>query len=237
MGVILQVLGLASGLVLLPTTRQVMDRYIEAIGGRNAIMAHHSMTVRTKLHIPDKGVADQVTYYKGTSSREILTLPDGQYYTSTYDGSIAWEQSSRDSAPSLLKGDEIRSRARDADMYYPAHILDYFDTFDVVDVTTFEGHTCYHLKGNNKWGRLNEQYYDTKTGLLVGYQFNSAWRGGPGLEHQIFSDYKAFDGWLIPTHAVNKAGGREITQVVTAVTFDDVADSVFVRPASLGPNR
>jgi hypothetical protein len=53
-------------------------------------------------------------------------------------------------------------------MYYPAHVLDYFRSMEVVGVTDFEGHTCYHLQGTNQWGIVNEQFYDTSTGLLMG---------------------------------------------------------------------
>ncbi len=65
-------------------------------------------------------------------------------------------------------------------MYYPTRVLDYFRSMDVVGVSDFEGHACYHLKGTNKWGIVNEQFYDTSTGFLAGYKFNSAWRGGAG---------------------------------------------------------
>lgn len=39
------------------------------------------------------------------------------------------------------------------------------------------GRPCYHLKGINTWGKVNEHFYDTETGLLLGYAFNTAWRG------------------------------------------------------------
>ena len=62
----------------------------------------------------------------------------------------------------------MRSKERDADMYYPARIMDYFSSMEVVDVVDFGGHTCYHLKGVNKWGIVNEHFYNTTTGLLMG---------------------------------------------------------------------
>jgi len=51
---------------------------------------------------------------------------------------------------------------------------------EVVDVQSFDGRACYHLDGINSWGRRNEQFYDEKTGLLIGYAFNTAWRAGNG---------------------------------------------------------
>ena len=104
---------------------------------------------------------------------------------------------------------------------------------EVVEVSDFEGHTCYHLKGINKWGKVNEHFYDTTTGLLMGYRFNSSWRGGSGDESEVFSDYKDFDGWLMPTQAAHKSADGTQVETVTSVSFDDVADAVFTLPDAI----
>ncbi len=92
---------------------------------------------------------------------------------------MAWDLDPK-TGPALAKDDVIESVRRDADMHYFGHLLDYFRTMDVVDVVQFAGHTCYHLKGTNKWGIQNEQFYDTSSGLLVGYRFDSSCNGRSG---------------------------------------------------------
>lgn len=207
-----------------------MDRYVRALGGHDTIFKHQSMTVREKLEVSDMSLSlDQIAYFKGGKSHEDLTLPDGRRYQSGYDGTVAWEMRPSTGA-ALIHGDEAKSKARDADMYYPARILDYFGSMEVAGITEFEGHTCYHLKGVNKWGKIDEQFYDTTTGLLAGCRFNSAWRGGAGDESEVFSDYKDFGGWLMPTRIEHKEPKRTVTEVVSSVTFDDVADAVFDPP-------
>jgi len=53
---------------------------------------------------------------------------------------------------------------------------------------------------------VNEQFYDTSTGLLTGYSFNSAWRGGVGRDRGVFGlqgfrwmadaeARRAYEGW------------------------------------------
>jgi hypothetical protein len=214
----------------LPTVQQVMDHYVSALGGRDAIFKHKSMTVRGKYELSDKGLSlDRTAYYKGGKMLYQVALPNGSHYQEGFDGTVAW-QINASGSPTISGGDEGRSKERDADMYYPARIMDYFSSMGVVDVTEFERHTCYHLKGTNKWGKVNEHFYDTTTGLLVGYRFNSSWRGGSGDESEVFSDYKDFGGWLMPTRAVHKSADGTQAETTTAVTFDDVDDSVFVLP-------
>ena len=217
----------------LPTVQQVMDRYLTALGGHNAIFKRTSMTVRGKLELSDKGPSlDRTAYYKGGKMLYEITLPDGSHYREGFGGTVAWQLDSR-KGPAVSEGDEVKSKERDADMYYPGRIMDYFSSMQVADVSDFAGHTCYHLKGMNKWGKVNEHFYDTTSGLLMGYRFNSSWRGGSGAESEVFSDYKDFDGWLMPTRVTHKSGDGTQVETTTSVDFDDVSDSVFTLPDAI----
>ncbi|MFZ1006614.1 MAG: hypothetical protein WAN65_07255 [Candidatus Sulfotelmatobacter sp.] len=100
-------------------------------------------------------------------------------------------------------------------------------------VTDFEAHTCYHLKGINKWGIVNEQFFDTTTGLLIGYKFNSAWRGGSGDESEVFSNYKDFNRWLRPTLDTHKSSDGNQVETTNSVSFDNVDTSVFALPDAI----
>ena len=61
------------------------------------------------------------------------------------------------------------------------------------------------MKGTNKWVKINEQFHGTTTGVLMGYRFNSSWRGGSGDEKET----------------------------ITSVSFDDVGDSAFTLPDAI----
>jgi hypothetical protein len=216
----------------LPSVEEVMNRYVHAIGGFEAIFRHKSMTLRGKFILSTLGPAlERTVYYKDGKILYVIKLPNGQYKEG-YDGTVAWKLHPKTGA-ALVQGDEVKSKQRDADMYYPARILDYFASMEVVDVAQFEGHTCYHLRGTNKWKQINEHFYDTTNGLLIGYRFDSAWRGGPGQESEVFSDYKDVGGWLIPTRATHKSTDGEQVEVTTTVSFDDVADSIFELPVEV----
>jgi hypothetical protein len=217
----------------MPTVGQVMDHYVSALGGHDAIFRHKSMTVRGKFVVSEKGPSlDRDAYYKDGKMLYEIILPNGSRYQEGFDGAVAW-QLQPGQPPAISEGNEVKSKQRDADMNYPGHIMDYFSSMNVVDVTDFEGHDCYHLKGTNKWGIVNEHFYDATSGLLVGYKFNSSWRGGPGDEFEVFSDYKDFSGWLMPTRAVHKSADGTQVETVTSVSFDDVADSVLTLPDSV----
>lgn len=216
----------------LPTVEWVLERYVTATGGREALLRHKSMTVHGRNYEPaTRREVSGVFYNKDGKFLQVVTLPAGKSL-SGYDGHTAWDLDSHGKV-TIEQGDVVKSIARDADMYYHLHVMQYFRSMDVIDVQTFNGRPCYHLKGVNNWGKQNEQFYDKETGLLVGYAFNTAWRGGNGAATQVFEDYRDFGGVRMPTKNTTRDGDDVSAFTIASVTWDDVPDSVFELPAAV----
>jgi hypothetical protein len=211
----------------LPTVQQVLDRYVQVTGGRDALLRHKSMTMHMK-----EGDVELVLYQKDTRAAQKILFPDGKTMRAGYDGKVAW---SIDTAGKvhLPQGDVIKTIARDADMYYHLHVLNYFRSMTVVDVKPFNGHPCYHLEGVNNWGRVNEQFYDTASGLLLGYAFNTAWRGGHGDATTTFEDYTNYGGVLMAATETSRDGDDVSVDRIASVTYDDVDDAMFALPEAV----
>jgi putative heme iron utilization protein len=191
----------------LPTVQQVLDRYVQVTGGREALLRHKSMTV----HMAE-GDVQMVLYTKSGKIEQKITFPDGKVMLGGYDGTVAW---SLDTAGKvhLPQGDVIKTIA--------------------IDVRPFNGRPCYHLKGINNWGQTNEQFYDTTTGLLIGYAFNTAWRGGNGDATATFEDYTDYGGVLMPAKTTSRDGNDVSVDRIVSVTYDDVDDKVFALPEAV----
>ena len=214
----------------LPTVNDVLQRYIDATGGEAALLRHKSMTVHGRYQVPAAKLDVETAFY--TKDGKLLwkaTLPGGATGSSGYDGHAAWNLDGSGKA-TVQQGDEVLSVARDADMYYHLHVMKYFKSMEVVDVREFNGRQCYHLKGVTNWGRINEHFYDVQSGLLQGYAFNTAWRGGKGDATESFEDYKTFGGVVMPTKTTSREGDELAISLVTSVTYDDVDDAVFALP-------
>ena len=214
----------------LPTVAEVLERNVRATGGREALLRHKSITIHGRYQIPAQNLdLETVTYTKDGKLLLKATLPNGKEYLTGYDGHIAWDMDSSGKV-TLHDGDEARSVARDADMYYHLHVTNYFKSMEVVDIKDFNGRPCYHLKGVTNWGKVNEHFYDKENGLLRGYAFNTAWRGGNGDATETFEDYKDFGGVLMPAKTISRDGNDLAISLITSVTYDDVTDSVFALP-------
>jgi Aspartyl protease len=226
----------------LPTPAQVVARYDSALGGEAAIRRHASSTTRGVREVPagDSLIRLPFTFLARAPylRLERVTLPAGKgVVLSGFDGRIGWSLDPR-SGPGLLTGDELQSARRDADFYYPLDQLTWYTSMETVGVEDFEGQRCYRLHGINRWGQANDHFYSVATGLLAGYEFDTRWRGGPGLTRELFLDYRAVDGVLVPmkrTVKVRTGSGWSVvqTEVDTSVTFDDVDAAAFVPPAAV----
>jgi hypothetical protein len=169
----------------LPTVQYVLDRFVQVTGGRDAWLRHRSITIHGRFQVPAKNLdVETISDTKDGKALQIAKLAAGDSL-SGYDGRTAWDMDAGGKV-SIREGDEVKSIARDADMYYHLHVMDYFRTMEVMDVQEFSGRSCYHLKGMNYWGKMNEQFYDRTSGLLIGYAFNTAWRGGNGAATATF---------------------------------------------------
>lgn len=217
----------------LPTVDDVLQRYIDATGGKDALLQHKSMTVHGRYQVPAAKLDIETVFY--TKDGKLLwkaKLPGGASASSGYDGHTGWNVDGNGKA-TVQSGDEVRSVARDADMYYHLHVMKYFKSMEVVDVREFNGRQCYHLKGITNWGRVNEHFYDLQSGLLQGYAFNTAWRGGKGDATETFEDYKTFGGVLMPTKTTSREGDELAISLVTSITYNDVDDAVFALPEAV----
>jgi hypothetical protein len=227
----------------LPTAKEVVERYDQALGGRDAILRHTSSTMRGTLevHQSDKVLRLPFVYLAAAPylRLEKVTLPDGAGDVfNGFDGENAWSFDPRpgpQSGAQTYSGDDRESQKRDADFYYALNELSWFKSMETVGIEDFEGRPSYRLHGINNWNKANDHLYDKETGLLTAYDFES----GMGLTHEIFSDYKKIDGILVPMKQTVKvklkSGEWAVAQVLTyeTVTFNDVDPAAVTPPQSV----
>jgi hypothetical protein len=224
----------------LPTAKEIVERYDEALGGHDAIMRHTSSTTRGTMEAHDGATVLKlplVYYARAPFQRlEKVSLPNGAGdLLNGFDGEIAWSFDPRPgptAGAQISYGDDRESTKRDADFYYPLTELSWFKSMETVGIENYEGHSCYRVHGINNWSKVNDHFYDVETHLLDGYEFESQM----GLTHEIFSDYKEIDGVLVPTKQTVKAKAKDGTWNVVylltfnSITFNDVDPSVFALP-------
>jgi len=214
------------------TTREaVLEKYQQALGGVEAIRKVQSETRHGEAESPGMpGKITFVSYSKPFKWLAKVTMPDGGERTHGFDGQVSW--SSGPKGAEIDKSVPVESVRRDADLQYALHQPDYFTRFEFAGVADFEGHHCYWLHGTTHWGKDNNQFYDTTTGLLVGYRFQSDDEKAV-TTFVVYDDYKSFGGPLVATKETDRQGDQTQITRITSVSYEPIADSLFDLPAAV----
>ena len=224
----------------LPTAQEVVERYDQALGGRDAILRHTSTTMRGTLEVHRADHLSRLSFVYVAAAPyqrlEKVTLPDGRGdILNGFDGENAWSFDPRPGphfGPQTYFGNDLQSQKCDADFYYPLNELSWFKSMETEGIEDFEGRPCYRLHGINNWNKSNDHLYDKETGLLTAYDFQS----DMGPTHEIFSSYRKIDGVLVPmvqTVKVKSTDGQWAVARVAyyeSVTFNDVAPAALTPP-------
>ncbi len=212
----------------LPTPSEIIARFVEAVGGEEAIRSRASSTIKASFEMPAMGLSGESTIYQ---------MAPNQYLESTniaslgetlraYNGEIGWAidpmQGTR-----LLDGQMLNDIAREARFYAE---LEYDETYPeqtAVGEIDWNGQTTYQLDLVDEDGNESSHYFAKETGLLIGIETTQTSEMGTADITIIPSDYKEFGGLMAPSQVVMSLMGMEMTQTVESVTWDDVDPSVF----------
>lgn len=129
----------------LPTPAQVIDKYIQAIGGAEAIQNVTSRVEKGTTSIEGKQVAVEV-FAKAPDKRiALLHLPRGDNMTA-YDGQTGWLGVPGRPARELA-GQELDGIKLDADLYFPVHIQQIFKDLRMFRPEKLGDHDAFVLTG------------------------------------------------------------------------------------------
>ena len=211
------------------TVEQVLDNYIEALGGRSAIenLDTRVCSGRVITDLPSRkppvyedlafdGVADSAGCYRLNHNRPDLIDRVG------FDGVHGWGH----------KGDSVRISDYDARSKLafllnprgPLHIRDYFPGLKLTGTSSHYGGAAYVLEPSDLKMEYYSLYFDVESGLLVGIGY-----------HWAIEDYRSVDGVMIPHKIICGRKGGSTTYVFRKIAHNrPVDDSLFAMPVTAG---
>ena len=221
----------------LPAARQVIDRYLKAIGGREAFLKRTSSHAKGTFEIASAGLRGDMEVYAAKPNRSLIsiTFPGVGSMTSGYDGTVGWSIDPS-MGPMLLEGEQLEQRRIDADFFATLHEEKNFKSMETQELTEFEGRKAYKLKLVRHSGDEQTEYFDAETGLMLGSVVTRDTPMGPIDATSVIAEYKDFGGVKIPTRVTQRMlAGQEIVLTIATVEWDAVDPSVFDLPAEIKP--
>jgi hypothetical protein len=183
-----------------PAAAQILDKYIQALGGAQRLAAVTSYTAKgTSVGYGPEGTDRPIEIFvKAPNQRTmIIHTLDGDS-TTAYDGRAGWMAAPHKPVPVLpLTGGELDSVKLDAELSLPARIKETLGDWRVGVTSEIEEKTVQVVQGTSG-GAFATFYFDAETGLLTRMVRYANSRVGR-LPTQIdYADYRDVSGVKFP---------------------------------------
>jgi hypothetical protein len=216
----------------LPTVDQILDRYVEALGGASTMRKVTSRVVKGSRIGADGVLVPEEVFQKAPNRILTVTSYPQVVFRSGFNGTAAWGHSSRDGARELPV--EVAADLKsESEFYREMKIKELYSKLNVVGKEAIGNAEAYVIEATPSSGRAERMYFDVSTGLLLRrYSVSGTFLGKLPLQID-FEDYREVDGvkqpFLIHWSFPGRVWGRKITEIKQNV---DLNDSQFEPPSA-----
>ena len=208
----------------LPTVDEILNRYIEAVGGNKAIEQ-----IKSRVYVGSRVGADGVlvpeeVYTKAPNKLLIITSYPNQVFRTGFDGARGWARANQTERE--LNEEILAQVRREAAFYKETKLKELYSSLRVVSKTNISDREAYLVEVTPADGSGKEKlYFDVETGLLVRKHSEAKLALGQFPTQTDYEDFRAVDGvkipfmirWSIP----GRSWGRKISEVKQNVPIDD----------------
>jgi hypothetical protein len=218
----------------LPPARQIVDRFVTAMGGEAAFRAIKSIHAHGQLQVAAQQITGELDLYSARPAKVLyrVTVPGVGVIEHAYDGKVGWSLSPV-TGPELLAGRELSEAADDAWFDSPLHSADRLRELTTIAKTDFDGHPAYKVKVVHLSGHEQVEYFDADTGLQLGSEGDQASPQGVVHTVNIMRDYRRVGRLMQAMTFVQRALGFEQIVTLSTVEYDAVPESLFDPPAEV----
>lgn len=214
----------------LPTTEQILDRYVQAIGGKEALAKLASRISRGSRIGADGVLVPEEVYQKAPDKMLIVTSYPGNVLRAGFNGKIGWNSNSR--GVGEISGEELADFQRQAAFNKELSVGELYSGLHPAGRASIGDREAYVLESNPSSGDLERLYFDVATGLLVREYKESKTALGPFPRQTDYQDYRMADGVMIPLTIRWAMPGRTWDRRIAEVIHNaPIEDEIFSLPA------
>lgn len=239
--------GLATGILLfllsgpaiaqsgsaVPSVDSILDKFVQALGGRAALEDVTAMVFTGDLTITAlKTTGKTAEYFKAPNHFAFVAeIPSYGTARTVYDGKAAWNVSPKRGVIDI-SGPELADISRRSDIHWNLKLKEFYPGLKVIGREKVDGKDAWALEATvDSW--TYRVYFDTETGLMV--RFDTDTHEPDGTSSVLIGDYKKVGNvqFSFAASMTSPKGGwsRQLSDVKFNVPIDD---AIFVRPASTG---
>jgi photosynthetic reaction center cytochrome c subunit len=221
----------------LPSVREVLGRYVLALGGQEALDRVKSRILKTVRL--DGGNSGSVTMIFQKGPGRVLRSRESPGYSLWVgsNGTHAWAEDSLKSYWGLLNTFEQHAILRDAEMYQGSRLESQYSSVKVKAAEKLRDEDTYVVSGTSPEGTSEDFYFSVETGLLLGRHIEEQTVFGGFQVRADFEDYREIGGVKMPfvvkwSSPGGAWGTRTSFKVLDVQQNENIPDEKFEGPPS-----
>ncbi len=201
----------------LPVAEDVLDKAIDALGGKTAMEKHHNRVSKGTLAIPAANQKGTLTSYEASPNKyyQVVELQGAKVESGT-DGDVYWLLAPQ--GPRIFEGEDRALKVCDSRFNAPLYWRSLYKTAECTGVEDVDGHPCFKVVLTPELGPAQTFYYDCQTYVARRMDIILKRPQGPAPTEVRFDDHKKVDGVLIPHKITQKTLGVE--QILSLDTIE-----------------
>lgn len=218
----------------LPAAQDIIDRYVEAIGGRAAALATVATHTTGTISVPAMGMTGSIEVYRGEGEEMFTraTISGMGEILSGYTGEVAWSSDPMMGAR-LVEGAEADAMADQTNRLYGVRDASVFTSFETVGEAEYDGEACWEIAFVFTSGRETSECFSQDSGLMIASTMSQESPMGSVSVVTRYMDYQQFGDLFMPSTMRQNAMGQEQVMSIESVEFGVVDASDFAPPAAV----
>ncbi|WP_321473718.1 photosynthetic reaction center cytochrome c subunit family protein [uncultured Paludibaculum sp.] len=214
-----------------PTAEQILDQYVDALGGAEAIQKVTSRVMKGVILAGGQEMPIEITAKAPNKRISAMKTPNGESLTA-FDGTAGWLANTGRPARSMSAAESDAARM-DAEMYLSVNLPKYFKEIRPGRPEKIGDVSCVVLTGIRPDMPPVRLFFDKTTGLLVRTIRYTETPLGRNPTQIDYADYRAVDGVKIPMKwTLARPNGRFTIQIKDVQQNLPIEDSKFAIPAA-----
>src|ERR1700723_2805121 len=229
--------GATQAAAAMPTGEQVLDRYVQAIGGRAAWMKLNSRVSKGTIEIPAmNNLSGTVEIHEKAPNLMLAVINlGGAAFEQGFDGNVGWSDNPRDGLREL-SGGELDDARREANFYHAVELKKNYTKMTVTGIEKVDDHDTYAVEATRAEGAPDRIYFDTQSGLMVRSVNQRNTSDGVTEFTADVDNYTEVDGVKLPfTVRQTSASAAFIIQFTEVHHNLQLTDSQFAKPPAEPP--
>jgi zinc protease len=216
-----------------PTLDQVLDKYVQALGGKAAIEKMTTVVIKGKVEVPSTGETGSMETYRKAPNKEMqmINIPSNGPSQRGFDGTVGWNWDP-DSGPSDMSPTDLAAMKLESDFYRDIRFRELYPKISLKGKERVGGREAYVVEAPHEDGSSEKMYFDAESGLLIQSEVPiDVPDEGKTVVSSQYEDYREVEGVKIPFTIRQTSADFDYVIKVSEVKYNVLVDDAkFKKP-------